>query len=91
MRERFTVANSTDLDLVSRGDLSGKSVDCPAGKHATGGGSSIVSNQGLDLKTSIPKGDLSGWSATVIAEDAPYTGTLNIYAVCASGVVPATK
>jgi hypothetical protein len=85
------VSSSTDLDFLNKGDLSGTSVECPEGKHATGGGASIINNNGLDLKTSIPRTDLGGWSASAIAEESPYTGTLNIYAVCASGVVLATK
>jgi hypothetical protein len=83
------VSESTDYDFSSPGDLSGTTVSCPDGKSAISGGASIVSNQGLDLKTSIPRTDLGGWGASVIAEDPPYTGTLNLYAVCASGVVMA--
>ncbi len=91
------VSQSFAIDLLARGDLAGRSIQCPADKLVTGGGASIIFDANgadnapkLDLKTSIPRGDLSGWSATVIAEDSPYNGTLNIYAICASGVVTAT-
>jgi len=86
------VSESFDFDLGSSGDLSGETVNCPEGKLVTGGGASVLftGSPQLDLKTSIPRGDLTGWSATVIAEDAPYEGTLNIYAICAAGVILAT-
>lgn len=81
------VSRSVPFDLDSVGDFTTTGVLCPEGKHATGGGASITNNDGIDLKTSIPISDLSGWQAGVIAEWPPFAGTLNIYAVCASGVV----
>ncbi|MEA3276625.1 MAG: hypothetical protein U9Q81_15295 [Pseudomonadota bacterium] len=84
----FEVVSDSFPLALNPGDLSGSTVSCPQGKGITGGGASIVENAGLDLKTSIPRSDLTGWSATAIGEDPPGTGTLNIYAVCAQGVLP---
>lgn len=95
----FEVVSQTfDISLTTGpGSVSGRSVDCPQGKLVTGGGASILFDDGigevpgLDMKTSIPRSDLSGWMATVISESSTNDdGQLNIYAICASGVIAAT-
>jgi hypothetical protein len=85
----FEVVNiTTPLDFTSPGDTSGSTAFCPEGKHITGGGASIIDNNGLDLNRSIPRNDMTGWTASAIAESGgAFTGTLSIYAICASGVV----
>ncbi|MCB0352989.1 MAG: hypothetical protein KDD64_05665 [Bdellovibrionales bacterium] len=82
------VSDSTPLFLSTKGDLSGSTVFCPEGMFITGGGASIVNNNGLLPKTSIPRSDLTGWSSTAQALQNEASGTLNIYAVCATGVQP---
>lgn len=72
--------------LSSIGDISGSAVFCPEGTLATGGGASIVSNDGLMLKTTIPRTELDGWAATVQAIESNATGTLNIYVICATNI-----
>jgi len=74
------------IDFDNAGDLSGSSIQCPEGKLVTGGGASIINNDGLDLKGTVPRTDMTGWSASVIAESPPYTGTLIVYAICAAGM-----
>ena len=85
------VSESFPISLSSPGDLQGQTASCPEGKSITGGGASLIFTGAptIDLKTSIPRSDLTGWGATVIAEQSNASATLNIYAVCASGVVPA--
>jgi hypothetical protein len=80
------VSDSSSQSLSGIGDVSGASVSCPEGTLVTGGGASIVENDGLVLKTTIPRLALNGWSATVQALNSGATGTLNIYAICATGV-----
>ena len=85
----FEVVSHSTLVALNTGETQGSSVQCPEGKLATGGGASVILNgvSEIDLQTSIPFNDLSGWSARVVGLKAGATGTLNIYAVCASGVV----
>lgn len=80
------VSQSFAIDLTAAGDQSGRSVSCPAGKLLTGGGASITDNAGLDIESSVPRSDMTGWSGRVRAESSPYDGTLNVYVVCASGI-----
>jgi len=87
------VSESFDIDMSAEGDITGNSVRCPEGKLVTGGGASALFDgepPTFDMKTSIPQRDLTGWEATVVAESGSFDGRLNIYAICASGVVLAT-
>ena len=84
------VTSSSDLTL-NPGDTTGRTLDGPDGKLVTGGGASVALMDpptAFDLKTSIPKTDLRGWEATVLGEESG-EGKLFLYAICASGVVPA--
>lgn len=85
----FEVVSHSTPVAVNQGDTQGSSVECPPGKLATGGGASIVltGSSRIDLQTSIPFTNLSGWSARVVGLTNGSSGTLNIYAVCAAGVV----
>lgn len=88
------VSSSNPIELSSSGSTNGVSLDCPEGKLVTGGGASVIpdnfSGQGsIELQSSIPQPDLGGWSARVRATANLASGTLNIYAVCAAGVVAA--
>lgn len=83
-----TISESFPQDLGSAGETAGESVTCPAGKGATGGGVSITDNNGLDIRRSIPSGQ-DGWTGGVTAESPPFTGTMNIWVICASNVLPA--
>lgn len=89
----------TDFEVVvanvpmtlNSGESSGSSVECPPGKLAISGGASITPGAGnpLYLRSSVPRSDMLGWSGRAAAYSNGATGTLNIYAVCASGVIMA--
>jgi hypothetical protein len=74
------------VDLDNKGETEGRTAFCPEGKLVTGGGVTILNNNGLELKGTVPDLDMGGWSGSVIAEDSPDTGTMSIYAICAAGV-----
>jgi hypothetical protein len=74
------------------GESTGQTAECPPGKLMVSGGASIIPDNSGDLlylRSSVPRSDLLGWSGRVGSEAFGSTGTLNIYAVCASGVIPA--
>lgn len=79
-------SESFPTTLSSTGDVRGRSIFCPDGKLITGGGASVIDNDGLLPKTSIPRSDLSGWSASVQALKNNASGTVNIYAICGTGI-----
>lgn len=73
-------------ELASAGDSSSVSIQCPEGTYVTGGGVSIIDNNGLEIRRSIPRTDLTGWSGGVTAQTNGATGILSIYAICATTV-----
>lgn len=86
------VVDSVPISL-DNGNSTGQSVECPPGKLVVSGGASIIRDGAGDLlylQSSIPRPDLLGWSGRVQSEANGSSGTLNIYAVCATGVVTAT-
>lgn len=83
----FEVVSEVDVVDLGEGDTAGLAAACPAGKKAVSGGASIIENDGLQINSSVPNDDLSGWSAGVTFADEPGTGRVRAYAVCASGVV----
>lgn len=85
VRDFEVVEGRVAVDLVL-GETQGLTVMCPEGKLVTGGGASITSNDGLELYRTIPASNLAGWSGAVVWDADPGTGTLNVHAICASGV-----
>lgn len=77
-----TVSKSVEVALLSRGDSTGNSVQCPEGTIATGGGVSLIGDEKLAIIRSIPSSNLSGWTGGVDATGNNASGTMNIYAVC---------
>lgn len=84
------VNESFPQSLASPGDNAGTGVECPEGTFVTGGGVSIIDNDGLEIRRTIPRTDLRGWSGSVTARTANASGILSIYAICAS-TVPASS
>ncbi len=72
---------------LNTGDSTGFTAACPAGKKVTGGGISISDNDGLDIRRTIPNSDLSGWTGAVTGTKNGASGSVTVYAICASGVV----
>lgn len=75
--------------FTNAGDNAGISLQCPEGTFVTGGGVSIIDNNGLEIRRSIPRTDLTGWTGGVTATINNASGILSIYAICAT-TVPAT-
>ena len=80
------VNESHSISLSSTDDTEGHALLCPEGTFVTGGGASVVDNLGLNMKTSIPRLGLDGWSASVSALRNNASGKLNIYAICSTGI-----
>ena len=53
----------------------------------TGGGISLTENDGLEARRTIPNTTLSSWIGAVTGTKTGASGSVTIYAVCASGVV----
>jgi hypothetical protein len=85
----------TDVEVVSQsqtvnlnnGDNTGFEAACPPGKKVTGGGISISDNDGLAIRRTIPNTTLSSWIGAVTGTKNGASGTVTVYAICASGVV----
>lgn len=87
----LSVVNETfPQSLTSPGDSASTQVQCPEGTFVTGGGVSIIDNDGLEIRRTIPSTDLRAWSGGVTARTANASGILSIYAICAS-TVPASS
>lgn len=83
VREEFPMS-------LSIGSTGGRSVTCPDGKLAVGGGASVESDftgASLMLLSSVPMIDGTGWLGRAgVVGAGTAEGTLRVYAVCASGV-----
>lgn len=84
--EVVTVNQNLNLNT---GDFTGFEAACPGGKKVTGGGMSISENDGLEFRRSIPNTSLSSWIGGVTGGKTGASGSVTIYAICASGVVAA--
>lgn len=67
----------------------GISLECPEATFVTGGGVSVIDNNGLEIRRSIPRTDLTEWTGGVTAAINNASGTLSIYVICGT-TVPAT-
>jgi hypothetical protein len=85
-----TVSEEFPVNLIA-GNTAGRSVICPDGKLAVGGGASVVDIPGrLILLSSVPRSDGTGWSGRAGAVGSgTVVGTLTVYSICASGVTRA--
>lgn len=88
-----TVSEEFPVNLIS-GNTAGRSVICPDGKLAVGGGASVVTSSltssTLILLSSVPRLDGTGWSGRAGAVgNGTIVGTLTVYSICASGVTRA--
>lgn len=84
----YEVVNETDtLSSFNLGSSSNLVAYCPEGKVATGGGVSILDNDGLAIRRSIPRSALDGWSGGVESTKNGASGILSVWVVCTSGSV----
>ncbi|MCB0334987.1 MAG: hypothetical protein KDD62_01735 [Bdellovibrionales bacterium] len=78
------VTESTALELNSS-ESANISASCPSGTLATGGGVSIVDNDGLAIRRTIPNLNLDGWAGGATGTKNGASGILNVYVICAKG------
>ena len=83
----FEVVTENQSINLNSGDFTGFEAACPAGKKVTGGGISIAENNGLEVRRTIPNTTLSSWIGAVTGGQNGASGSVTIYAICASGVV----
>jgi hypothetical protein len=96
----YEVVNQTfkEVFIENSGGMRGlsevKTVSCPAGKRAIGGGSNLGTNpaqngqqRSVSVSLSGPNGSGTGWSIQLFNEEVSGSGTsidLQVYAICAS-------